>query len=300
MGHVLAAFGILLLLEPATTRAQQSPPPDAALSQLVALASGWTSRFEQGLSGLLFRERYLQRTMVAHTERQGDSASELVKVPENTTRHIPREVLLEASAFMLKPPASRDVVVYRDVYRVGTEDVSSDAERLKKLIAAGTPDSLREARQITDGSARFTLVGVPRRIDSPTMVFAYLAPGMLPGLRVRATERGKIDGLDVIVVEFQEAARPTVVRGPANEDVPATGRFWIHPQSGAVVRAQIVLGAGATQGRVDVSLEMNQALGVWVPKEMTEVWQTGATSVTALSQYDRFQRLNAPAGGLIK
>ena len=300
MRLVLTALGLLLLLQPGITPAQQPASTEAAVTQLVALASGWTSRFENGLSGMLFRERFLQRTMVSHTERQSDSASELVKVPENTTRLVPREVLLEASVFMLKPPSSRDFVLYRDVYRVGTEDVSPDAERLRKLFAAGTADSLRQARAITDGSARFTLVGIPRRIDAPTMAFAYLAGGMLPGLRVRATERDRINGLDVIVVEFQEAARPTVVRGPANEDVPASGRFWIHPESGAVVRAQVVLNAGATKGRVDVTLELNQALGAWVPKEMREVWETGAASVTVLAQYDRFERLTLPAGDIIR
>ena len=33
------------------------------------------------------------------------------------------------------------------------------------------------------------------------------------------------------------------MRGPNNEDVPASGKYWIHAQSGAVVRAQVVLDA---------------------------------------------------------
>lgn len=286
--------------EPQRPAAPPTPTPEAALNQLMALASGWTSRFEQSLSGMLFRERYLQRSMVAHTARQGESMSELIKIPENTTRNIPREVLLEANMFMIKLPAAPDFVFYRDVYRVGTEDVGDHTERLQKLLLAGTAESFQQARAITNASARFNLAGVRRNVNVPTMAFEYLAPASLANLRVRAIARDKINDLDIIVVEFQEAARPTLVRGPNNEDVPASGKYWIHAQSGAVVRAQVVLDAKTSKGRVDVKLELNKELGAWVPKEMTEAWETGPQSVTGLAQYDRFQRLNVSTAEIIK
>ena len=299
---MFAAAGSLALApqDPPRPASRPTPTPEAALNQLMALASGWTSRFEQTLSGMLFRERYLQRSMVAHTERQGESMSELIKIPENTTRTIPREVLLEAHMFMVKIPAAPDFVFYRDVYRVGTEDVGDHTERLQKLLLAGTAQSFQQARALTDASARFNLAGVRRNVNVPTMAFEYLAPAALAGLRVRAVARDKINDMDTIVVEFQEAARPTLVRGPKNEDIPASGKYWIHAQSGAVVRAQVMLDAKASKGRVDVKLELNKELGAWVPKEMTEVWETGAQSVTGLAQYDRFQRLNVSTAEIIK
>jgi hypothetical protein len=286
----------------------QAPPPpaapssaEAALGRLMTLASGWTARFEQSLSGMLFRERYLQRALTSHTVRQGDSMSELIVIPPNTTRGIPREVLLEANLFMIRVPGANRFVVYRDVYRVGTEAVGDHTERLQKLLLSGTAESIDQARKLTDASARFNLGGVRRNVNVPTMAFEYLGPAALPGLRVRAVDRDKVADLDTIVVEFEEAARPTIVRGRNDdEDVPATGKYWIHPGSGAVVRAQVMLNLPGGKGRIEVELQLEPRLGAWVPKEMTEVWETGPGSVTGLARYDRFQRLAVSTAEIIK
>jgi len=132
------------------------------------------------------------------------------------------------------------------------------------------------------------------------MAFDYLTPAYVGGLRVRQAGADTIDGLPVVIVEFQEIARPTLVRGERDADVPASGRYWIHPESGAVPRAVAEFTTGRTQGRMEVRLALHEVLKVWVPKEMTEVWAGPGRQITGLAHYDQFTRLNVTTAEIIK
>ena len=295
---VLLATAIALLAS-----AQQTAPsptaPSIDTAHLVAMASRWTARFDQNLSGLLFRERYLQSAsygsgvgMQAQARTTGSAAP---RVQGNRG-----ERLLEANVFLLRAPSARSFVVYRDVYKIGNTAVADHTERLQKLLVDGTAGAIKQAKELTDASARLNIGDVERNINTPTMALEYLTPAYIGGLRVRQAGADIVDGLPVVIVEFQEIARPTFVRGSGDGDVPATGRFWIHPESGAVVRALAEFETDGRQGRMTVTLMLHPDLHVWVPKEMTEAWQRGNQRVTGLAHYDRFQRLTVSTEEIVK
>lgn len=278
--------------------APTAPPIDTA--HLVTMASRWTERFDRNLSGLLFRERYLQ------SASQGSGATldmsrrqDMMTVPEFA---MPGrgERLLEANVFLLQPSPASPFVVYRDVYKVGSRDVEDHTERLQKLLMEGSESAIRQARRLTDASARMNIGAVRRNVNIPTMAYEYLAPARIGGLRVRQIGAEEVGGLQTVVVEFEEIARPTLVRGPGNADVPASGRYWIHPDSGAVPRAYAEFRTGRHDGRMEVRLELHPQLSVWVPKEMTESWQTGSQRLNGLAHYDRFQRLKVSTAESVK
>lgn len=278
MTAALLAFFALPLAQP-RPRAHPLPPQPAApvpVGELLARASRWTARFERSLSGLLFRERYRQQ--------QG-----------------PGNRLLEANVFMLRPPGFGGFVVYRDVYRVDGRDIGDHTARLQALLTDGSASAMAQARTLTDESARHNLAGVRRNINVPTMPYEYLTAEHVRGITVREAGRETVAGLNVVVVDFQETARPTVVRSAGTTDVPATGRFWIHPESGAVPRAMSEFTVDRDKGRLDVQLTLHPALSLWVPKEMTEVWEGGqGRRLVGLARYDRFQRLNVATAEIIK
>ena len=285
-------------LTAAAPRAQA--PAEADLAQLVMHASRWTARFDQSLSGLLFRERYLQRASTRDVAAQVPLTMEAS--PTGSTRVVlpGSEVLLEANVFLLRAPSSRDFVIYRDVYRVGTRNITDHTERLQQLLTEGTASAIQQARKLTDASARHNIGGVSRNVNIPTMAFDYLTPAHVGGLRVRQAGADTVDGLPVVIVEFEELARPTLVRGERNTDVPAAGRYWIHPESGAVPRAVAEFRTGRTHGRTEVQLQLHSLLKVWVPKEMTEVWTRPGSHITGLAHYDQFTRLNVTTAEIIK
>lgn len=277
---------------------QQQQPAPIPLAHIMARASQWTARFEQSLSGLLFREQYRQHAV---TGSIAIAENPELRLPPGTAPAAPGATrLLEANVFMLRPPGGRNFVVYRDVYRVNSRDITDHTARLQKLLADGTSSSIAQARRLTDASAAHNTGGFDRNINVPTIVLEYLDAAQVGRLEVREAGRDRIDGLDVLMVDFEEVGRPTVVRGRNGVNVPATGRFWIHPGSGAVPRAMAQFTIERTRGRIDVRLELHDTLSVWVPKEMAEVWQGRGHTVTGLAHYDRFQRLNVSTAEIIK
>lgn len=276
MRHPLMIAALLALVAlPSLPLAQAQPAAPVPVGELLARASYWTTRFERSLSGLLFRERYRQQ--------RG-----------------PGSRLLEANVFMLRPPGFAGFVVYRDVYRVDSRDIGDHTARLQTLLADGSASAMAQARRLTDESARHNLAGVRRNINVPTMPYEYLTPAHVRGISVRETGRDIVAGLKVVVVDFEETARPTVVRSAGKADVPATGRFWIHPESGAVPRAMVEFMIERDKGRLDVQLTLHGTLKLWVPKEMTEVWRGQGRPLDGLAQYDRFQRITVSTNEIIK
>jgi hypothetical protein len=267
-----AALVILALLAqaPATAPAPQAP---LDLSALLQRASHWTLRFEASLSGLLFRERYVQ-TWVDRGSRKSE---------------------LEANVFLIKPSADSRFVLYRDVYRANGRNVTDHTDRLQKLLTENSKRSMNEARRLADASAQYNEGSRRINVNVPTMPLAYLAPFRVGGLRLRgdvaATET--IRGLEVVVVEFTETARPTLVRDEKGQNIPANGKYWIHPGSGAVMRAYVEL---AGRGYMEVDYALHETLKVWVPISMTEEIQ----SVTGKAEYDRFQRVEVTTGEISK
>lgn len=260
---------------PSSPLAQAQPGAPVPVSELVARASYWTTRFERSLSGLLFRERYRQQRGAGNRR-------------------------LEANVFMLHPPGFGGFVVYRDVYRVDGRDIGDHTARLQTLLTDGSASAMAQARRLTDESARHNLAGVRRNINVPTMPYEYLTPAHVRGISAREAGRDTIAGLHVVIVDFEETARPTVVRSAGRADVPATGRFWIHPESGAVPRAMVQFTVERDEGRLDVELTLHRTLTLWVPKEMTEVWQGQGRRLDGRAQYDRFERLTVSTNEIIK
>lgn len=262
---------------------------DADVRHLTALASRWTARFEQGLSGLLFRERYLQRV-------EGVSARSAMS--RASIRQ--REVLLEANVFLLRPEGVDEFVLFRDVYARDGIAQGDHTARLEALLLDGTRDAIAQARALTNASAAYNVGPVTRNVNIPTMGLAYLEPARLAGVRFEHVGREVINGLDTVILAFEETARPTFVRGTGDTDVPARGRYWVHPGSGAVPRARLELTGNALTGRMDVEFALHDTLAVWVPLTMTERWRALGQGTTGLATYDRFQRLTVSTGEIVK
>lgn len=286
-GLALAAVPVVVaLLSPQPALPQQAGHD---LTHTIRVASAWTARFTQNLSGLLFRERYLQKTLGAAAGTPGVG-----------TQARTRELLTEANVFLLYADATREFVLFRDVYHANGRDITNHTSRLQALLADGSGQAVEQAKRLTDASAAFNMGSVNRNINIPTMGLRYLGTDIVSGVRFKETGRETVQGLDTVIVDFEEFASPTLVRGTADTDVPARGRYWIHPESGSVPRAHVDFAGRDVEGRMEIDLMMHAQLAAWVPKEMTEVWRALGQRITGLAQYDRYQRLTVSTGEIIR
>lgn len=290
----LATAAVILLAPFPPARAQETQD----LATLVSLASGWASRFELSLSGMLFRESYRQ-SATTEGPPTGMTASPL-GVMRGGNEGNRGSLFFEANIFMVKPDLAETWVVYRDIYSLGARELTDHTDRLEAILLENTEASRSRAQRLTDASARLNVGEVLRNTNIPTMVYEFLRPASLPGLRVRRAGRDRINGMDVVIVEFEEIGRPTLIRGPDDSEVPVTGQFWIHPASGVVPRAKIEMQAGRYTGRLQVELELHPVLKSWVPVKMLEVWHSGNWRINGFAVYDRFKRLAVGTDEIIK
>jgi hypothetical protein len=73
---------------------------------------------------------------------------------------------------------------------------------------------------------------------------------------------------EIWVVEYQEAERPTIIRGKGGKDIPSHGRFWIEPASGRVLMSELIADDEEVRGTIDVSYQSEPVVGLLVPIEM--------------------------------
>ncbi len=289
MRFVALAAGLTLIAAPQDT---------TNVAALVSLASGWVARFEMGLSSVLFHEQYRQS---ATTEGVSMYATTRPFEPGAPRREGNRgQRITEANIFLLKPANASKFVVYRDVYEVWSNPLTDHTDRLRALLEEGTASAIEQAKKLTDASARLNVGEITRNINIPTIAHEFLKPENLRNLRVRAAGTQVVDGRTLTVIEFQEIGRPTLVRGDHDMDLPAAGRYWIDPASGAVPRALVEFTLGRYTGRLEVELAIDQELKVWVPVKMLEVWHAGSRRVNGLAHYDRFQRLAVATEEIVK
>ena len=102
------------------------------------------------------------------------------------------------------------------------------------------------------------------------------------------------------VVEFEDTRRGTIIRTHEGRDFPATGRFWIEPDTGTVMMTELIMDRGSVRALIDVSYESEPLLGFRVPVEMREYFQVWATEMTGTAKYGRFRTFGVTADHLVR
>ncbi len=97
------------------------------------------------------------------------------------------------------------------------------------------------------------------------------------------------------VVGYRETHSPTFSGTARGEDVPASGRFWIDPATGAVLRTEMILGGTRKlqqRATVTVTYALDETLGFRVPIEMRETYdkprQKNSAVINAVATYSDF------------
>jgi VWFA-related protein len=173
-------------------------------------------------------------------------------------------------------PGEMPFATYRDVYEVDGQDVRNHDGRLVALLSRPDATSMESALALGRESARYNLGPVYRTVNVPTLALAFLHPRNQWRFRWEKKGRRSFFGHDGIELRAEETARPALVRGLNESDVPATARFWIEAGTGRVLRTETEFRSKArpqwpeTIGWVDTQYRPEPRLGLWVPDEMDE------------------------------
>jgi hypothetical protein len=272
-----------------------APRPDSIdeppLATVLARAGSYVGDFHRKLSRLIAEEHYTQTwETVWSGPRKG------------ATPHGRRE--LRSDLLLVKPAGVDDWLQYRDVFEVDGQPVRDRGERLPQLLASRSGSAAALAERIRRESAKYNLGSIERDINIPVLAMRFLSVENQPRFKFRRATDRTVSAAGIApddagvfrvttamwAIDYEEVRHPTIIRTPANKDLPARGRFWIDPDTGRVLITELHAGNKNVRGAIDVSYQSEPVLNLLVPVEMREEYfdRSGA-HITGVATYGRFR-----------
>jgi hypothetical protein len=286
-GILLVGVASAAMLSVAPARAAVRQPDVAAL---LAKTAAYLESYERAFAVVVSEETYLQ-------EQRIEPAISTRPQPLDETR--PKELTRTLRADVLQASVgARAWVAVRDVYDGDGKAVRDHDARLQKLFLDAPADAFEQARRILAESSRYNLGKLQRDFNVPAMALMYLRGPNQPRSAFKIAGRKDVDGAPADVLEFKERATPTIIQS-AGADLPASGRFWIEPDSGRVLKTEISVTDRRASAKITVTYDAVPALTVWVPVLMTEQY-TGAETIFTKATYAKFRQFQVSVGQIIK
>jgi len=278
--------------------AAQKPSLDTVLKR----AAAYVAQLNARLSGIVAEESYVQQIQNA-SGRTGSAQ------PFITRRELKSDFLL------VRPPGTERFVEFRDVFEVDGRPVRDRQDRLTRLFL-GDAD-IDRVMAIVQESARYNIGNIPRNINTPMLPLVFLQEGYQYRFRFKRARSGPPDlaglvlagrgegavfraGVDVWVVEFRETRANTVIHGTEGDDFPAAGRYWIEPDTGAVLMSELVMEKGDIRAVIDVSYQSEPLLGLRVPVAMHERYRARSDRVEGIASYGKFRQFQVRTDEVIE
>jgi hypothetical protein len=240
-------------------------------ADLVQRAARYIETLLPGLSNVVAEERYEQRMTSPNRRRTLVSDFLLVRLEE-----------------------TQDVVGFRDVFSVDGVPVRDREERVSRLFVESPATAVQQASRIMQEGARHNLANIGT-VNSPFMPLAFLQARYAPRFRFSSARQDTKMGADVWAFQYEEFVVPTILKGNANRDVPARGRFWVETTTGRVVKWELRLGAdsarlGLQPIQVETTFAYDADLRLNLPSEMRESYPDRNGLVSGVATYGRFRR----------
>ena len=152
---------------------------------------------------------------------------------------------------------------------------------------------LARAHAIAGESARYNLGPITREINVPTAALHFVHPAHRPACRFDKQGEEDVAGERAWVVRFRERDRGGLITRGDGRNLPAEGRLWIVPADGRVVRTELVVkdfvrGSADSKATINVTWRRDAALDLWVPSELTEMYEGPWRTTTTASRAERY------------
>lgn len=269
--------------------AAQAPSLDEVLKR----AATYVANFRAQLAEIVAEETYRQE--IALTARISNG---IATVPPRT---------LKSDLLLIKPADADRYVELRDVYEVDGKAIRPRQSRLEELLRDGSGRATAGIQTIINESARYNIGSVTRNINTPLMALQFLDAARQPGFRFKHVEKKPVFknahdqaandapvfrvSTEMWTIEYEERSRETVIRKPNGDRLPAHGRFWIDPSTGAVLISELIVDGGGVIATVTVSYQSEPLMGFLVPVQMRETYirMRGGERISGHAEYGQFQ-----------
>jgi VWFA-related protein len=304
-GHVETSrtIGFSVSSPAAVLTQEHTPELDAAM----AAAAAYVDAYQHRISAIGAEEEYeqaAQRTGIAVATAPLGRGARPVETPAPIVTRKTRAHVMTIGL------GARGWVSFRDVYELDGRAVRDGTERLSRILQHVTPDSLEQARQIADESARYNLdpdaVRVDRTINVPMTALHFLRAVNQPRSVFRLGRPERVGGIDCVTLQFTEQAQPRLIG--TRDNAPAQGTFWIDMAGGGrVLKSELRMesvgnGGQLVRSQTTVTYGRVDKLDLWLPVVMDDTYELPASrqSLTGHAIYSDFREFTVSTSADIK
>jgi hypothetical protein len=204
------------------------------------------------------------------------------------------------SDYLLLQLPDEDWVALRDVYDVDGIAVAERGAGLKTLFAGPREQFGQRVMKMARESAAFNLGELYyRTVNLPTFALRILRPASRKRIEFEQAGEEQVDSTRTWVIAYREAKGPTFSATPDGTDIPSQGRFWVDPDTGVVLRSEMILGGTrrvSARATITVTYAPEPSLGFRIPIEMRERYDNPRRKrddvVIATATYSDFRRFD--------
>jgi hypothetical protein len=287
----LSLVGPILLSSVGQVRAQE-----LTLDQLLGRVTSYVIAYQKALSGLVSEETYVQQWY-----RRAD------RMPETRT--------LRSDVLLTRPEGVSRFLLFRDVFEVDGRQVRDRDERLTQLFLTPAASTSTQVLRIIEEGARYNIGDITRTVNTPTLALAFLDPQYQVRFRfshtadripetvrtVRAGDDASVARFtvpgDVAVIAYEELGPNTLIGTGNGESLPASGRYWVEPETGRLLMSEVIFRNATIEAIVDVKYELAPAVGELVPVVMRERYHQPRRNnlIEGSASYSRVRRFQVTA-----
>jgi hypothetical protein len=196
---------------------------------------------------------------------------------------------------MLPVPGLDTRVGFRNVLKVNGRAVRDRDRRFNALLLEKRyEDAIEFGRQLNEESARYNIGPITRTVNVPTLALMVVRADYQARFSMRVDdERERVDGRDAVVVAYEELDPPSLVAGAEGQTVFTSGRAWIAPEDGMVLRTELIIRLpriATPLARIIVRYGRDERLDAWVPAQMEEEYLFRQNRVYCLARYSNYKR----------
>ena len=260
-----------------------SGPRAPSLREVLARSADYSVAYGSALASVVADESFVQELVLP-----GDGS-------------VVQQRRLESEIAFVQLAQTTEWLAFRRVLRVDGALAAHRTGQLEGIFRDAPQSALAQARAITAASARYNLGPVERNFNVPTTVLQFLLPQHQDRFRFRKVGEESAGHERVWVIDFRERGRSTFIRTPEGRAAPSSGRLWIVPAEGRVIRTRLAVEAGV-RAEIETAWQREDRLKLWVPEEMREhyrgPWKTTGDSgqagerldVRGLARYSNYRR----------
>lgn len=267
-----AAAWVVLAMTMATSGAAAQSKELPAVADLLARVDNYLTTFAKAYAQVVAEEHYRQEMKPSRVS---------MGLTSTTRRDIESDVVAVSDS-------TQAWLNFRDVYQVDRTSVRDRDERLAQLFLKNAGDPLAKARVIADEGARFNLGTVARNVNFPAMALTFLATDNQPRSKFRVIGRSTVGQINTVTLEFEETRRPTLIKS-GTLDLPVSGKFWIEPAGGRIMKSSLHFDSKEFGGDIEVTFGFVEKLELWLPIEMKDSTWGPREIVTGRATYTNFR-----------